>query len=70
MDVFESSVHTVNLELHSKFSNTVPVEDFVLFIVKVNGGEGSSFISTIDSEEESMEEEKDVPCPSRYPEIF
>jgi hypothetical protein len=50
VDIIEAAMHTVNLELHSKFSDPVALKDFVLFVVKVDCGEDSSLISTIDGE--------------------
>ena len=40
MDIIEAPVHAVNLELDTKFSHAIPLQDFVHLIVQIHACEG------------------------------
>ena len=50
VNVVEATVHAVHLELDAKLSHAVPLEGFVLLVVKVNAGKGRALIGAGDGE--------------------
>ena len=50
VNVVKSPVHAVNLEFDAQFSHAVPLQGFVLLVVKIDGGEGGALIGARDGE--------------------